>query len=178
MTERPNAPTPPSCDLAPKPALRQPRWPNLIAALALSPALAGLIGGPLVVLTVFVIDWVTMPDTFGPGNLTLDSLFSTLGGFIALSLLSLIIAIPMTYIFGVLPIVGLWALFHYKGWRAPKQIRWASMAAGLIFAIAYACLNGEPSMSVIFILPALIAGYAVGMIISAWGYRESQHVSS
>ena len=155
---------------APRPKKRQAKWPQLILSLILSPGLAGLIGGPLVMIIFFALTVISDPSGAPSAPSFHENPWQNLGSLFAVSLLSTMFAVPMTYLVGSIPIVLLWWIFHNFGWRSPGQIRLAIMIAGFLFSIAMA--SHEPFAALIFIAPALLAGWVVGTMISAWGYEK------
>jgi hypothetical protein len=143
---------------------------QLAFAMALSPLIAGFLGGMLV---SFGLSFQLLADF---------TVLETLRTGLVMSIFGVIIAVFVCYAFGSPVMLAAWAIAHFAKWRTPLGMGLAMSGAGLIFAVLY-FFNGRlimedvgqnPDIALLVTLPAgLIAGYMAGWFIGQLGYTDT-----
>ncbi|MGY6662011.1 MAG: hypothetical protein ACXIVO_06790 [Glycocaulis sp.] len=150
--------------------MRKPVPLQLVLAMALSPLIAGFLGGTLV---SFGLSFQLLPDF---------TVLETLRTGLVMSFFAVIIAVFVCYTFGVPIMLAGWAAAHFARLRKPHQMGLVMAVAGLIFAIGF-FFNGRifledfqagSDTALLVTLPAgLAAGYVAGWFIGQLGYADT-----
>jgi hypothetical protein len=138
--------------------------------MALSPFIAGFIGGILVSMG---LSFQLLPEY---------SALEALQTGLVMSVFGIIIAVFVCYAFGVPVMLAGWAIAHFAKWRTPRLMGLVMACAGTIFAIFY-FFNGriglddlreEAGLALLVTLPAgFIAGFLAGWVIGMIGYTDA-----
>jgi hypothetical protein len=144
---------------------RQAWPPGVVIAALTAPLLAAFLGTAF----VFGLAAILGSDPAYDGS----EVMGVLPGVLLFSLISLIFAIPITYLAaGPLMAAG-WYLAHRRGWRGPGAMGLLIAVTGLIFGAGFfGLIWGKSLMLLAGAAGGFLAGLPTGALISVIAYRR------
>lgn len=148
--------------------IRHASRPGVIIAAFTAPLLAALLGAVFVFGLAAILGADAAYDW--------SEVTGVLPGVLIFSLVSLIFAIPITYLAaGPLMAAG-WYLAHRAGWRGPGAMALVIAVTGLIFGAGFfGLIWGKGFMLLAGAAGGFLAGLPSGVLISVLAYRRAAH---
>jgi len=147
---------------------RQAWPPGVVIAAFTAPLLAAFLGPVFVFGLAAILGSDPAYDS--------SEVMGVLPGVLIFSLISLIFAIPITYLAaGPLMAAG-WYLAHRAGWRGPGAMALVIAVTGLIFGAGFfGLIWGKGFMLLAGAAGGFLAGLPSGVLISVLAYRRAAH---